>query len=285
MRSMQLKYLNYHLHSPLDKNKRNEWKIFYENSIHPEDDVKNVLINQTNRICPGFKYLMDFEWEVEKGHANEGKGDLIFGSDYGIYLIIETKFLHPGSGKTAQVSRHNAKHKVKEQAKRYRELATEIFKGLGVEFKVIGATFTNEDDQIYFLDDDDKKIAELVAKEFRNPIFVFMDWMFSLCIVSLCLFGMFGLFYLFSVFLYKIILDAFGKSHRYYISYVLGIPYIIILFTFPLGLLIITLKGSVWLIKIQPNDFLRCGFSVIIAFFLTKVLHKMLEFIIVDLLY
>ncbi|RHZ65296.1 hypothetical protein Glove_318g66 [Diversispora epigaea] len=189
----------------IDKTKRMEWKNFYENSIHSEDALKNDLINQIDRICPGFKYLIDFEWEVEKGYSNKGKGDLIFGSDYGVYLIIETKFLHPGSGRNARVHKHDARHKVREQAKRYREYATERF---GIEAKVIGATFTNEDDKIYFIDDDDQKTAKLVANGFRNPILDFMDFMVSLFIVfiSLYLFEKFALFYLACVFFYMILL-------------------------------------------------------------------------------
>ncbi|RHZ45600.1 hypothetical protein Glove_668g23 [Diversispora epigaea] len=112
--------------------------------------LKDYLIDRIDGICPGFKYLIDFDWEVEKGYSNKGKGDLIFGSDDGVYLIIETKFLHPGSGRNARVHRHDNKRKAKEQAKKYREHATFRF---GVEAKVIGATFTNEDYQIHFLDD------------------------------------------------------------------------------------------------------------------------------------
>ncbi|CAG8559918.1 10961_t:CDS:2 [Acaulospora colombiana] len=65
--------------------KRKEWKNFYEHSNpkHPEDIVKNVLIEQIDIICPGFKYLIDFDWEAERGYSDKGKGDLIFGSDYG----------------------------------------------------------------------------------------------------------------------------------------------------------------------------------------------------------
>ncbi|CAG8505776.1 6156_t:CDS:2 [Acaulospora morrowiae] len=139
--------------------KREEWKNFYKysNPKHPEDEVKNVLIDRIDVICPGFEYLVDFDWEVERGYSNKGKGDLIFGSDCGVYLIVETKSLHPGSGRTAQVSRHNSRHKVKEQANRYREIAIRRF---GINAKVIGATFTNEDYQIHFLDDYDEQIAK-----------------------------------------------------------------------------------------------------------------------------
>ncbi|CAJ0746877.1 23241_t:CDS:1, partial [Entrophospora sp. SA101] len=146
----------------IDKEKRRDWKGFYARSTHPEHEIKNYLIDNIHKICPGFKYLVDFEWEIEEGHPNKGKGDLIFGSDYKTYLTIETKSLHTGSGKTAQVSRHNARRRVKEQAERYNEFATKRF---GVEVvDVIGATFTNEDYRIHFLDDNDKRIARSVAK-------------------------------------------------------------------------------------------------------------------------
>ncbi|CAH1763284.1 13897_t:CDS:2 [Entrophospora sp. SA101] len=153
----------------IDKEKRRDWKGFYARSTHPEHEIKNYLIDNIHKICPGFKYLVDFEWEIEEGHPNKGKGDLIFGSDYKTYLTIETKSLHTGSGKTAQVSRHNARRRVKEQAERYNEFATKRF---GVEVvDVIGATFTNEDYRIHFLDDNDKRIARSVAKElFPLPV-------------------------------------------------------------------------------------------------------------------
>ncbi|CAG8436677.1 9013_t:CDS:2 [Diversispora eburnea] len=130
----------------IDEDRRKEWKIVYENSMHPvnvfskhlEDELKNELIDRIDRICPVFKYLIDFEWEVKK------------------------------SGRNARVNRHDDKHKVKEQAKRYKKYATERF---GIEVKVIGATYTNEDYRIYFLDNDDKKIAELVANGKKDSIF------------------------------------------------------------------------------------------------------------------
>ncbi|CAG8509357.1 11949_t:CDS:2 [Ambispora gerdemannii] len=147
-----------HYLQTIDQGKRRHWKEFYACSRHQEDELKNYLINRIHRICPGFKYLIDFEWEVK---SKRGKGDLIFGSDYGVYLIIETKFLNTESGKTAQVSRHDARLKVKEQAERYKEIATERFYAEAV--KIIGATFTNEDNKIHFLDGDEK-IARFVSE-------------------------------------------------------------------------------------------------------------------------
>src|SRR5947207_871331 len=95
----------------IDKSKRKEWKEIYASLRHPEDDVKNSIINNLHRICPGFKYLVDFEWKV----SNRAKENLIFGSDFGVYLIIETRSFHTGSGRsrTAQVFRSNAKRRVK----------------------------------------------------------------------------------------------------------------------------------------------------------------------------
>src|SRR5581483_4771099 len=145
----------------IDKRKRKVWNEFYASSDHPEDVVKDHLINKIHKIYPGFKYLIDFKWEDE-GYTDKGRGNLIFGSDYGIHLIIETMALHTGNEGAAQ-------DKVKIQATRYREYAAKNF---GSESKVIGATciFTNIDFQIHFLEDNEN-IAKLDARGERFNLF------------------------------------------------------------------------------------------------------------------
>src|SRR5436190_1500489 len=78
---------------------------FLENNDYRNNDInrllkKNYLIKNINEIVPGFKYFVDFQWEFNEfnegnnvAYDNNRIGDLIFGSDYGIYLVIETCWL------------------------------------------------------------------------------------------------------------------------------------------------------------------------------------------------
>jgi hypothetical protein len=141
----------------LDKEKRREWDQ-KRNIYHPEERMKNDLINNIDKIFPGFNYLVDFEWCVNEDYSHYGVGDLVFGSDYGVYIVIETKWLNTNAGKTAQVSRNIARNKVKYQATTYKQFAQEKF-----ALKVIGASVTNDsENSIQFVDDQDKRIALII---------------------------------------------------------------------------------------------------------------------------
>ncbi|GBC01924.1 hypothetical protein RclHR1_04390009 [Rhizophagus clarus] len=112
----------------LDEEKRREW---YQNrNMHDREEcMKNDLINNIDQILHGFNYLIDY-----------GVGDLIFGSDYGVYIVIETKWLNINTGKNEQVSRHNSRNMVEHQVKKYKRHAQEKYNTV----KVIGASFTND---------------------------------------------------------------------------------------------------------------------------------------------
>ncbi|CAB4398871.1 unnamed protein product [Rhizophagus irregularis] len=140
-----------------DREKRREWDQ-NKNIYHPEEKMKNYLINNIDKIFPGFNYLVDFEWCVNEDYLHYGIGDLIFGSDYGVYIVIETKWLNTNTGKTAQVSRNIARNKVKYQSITYKKYAQEKF-----ALKVIGASFTNdEENAIQFVDNQDERIASII---------------------------------------------------------------------------------------------------------------------------
>src|SRR6185437_10911339 len=101
----------------------------------------------------------------DNGFSNRQKGELIFGSDYGIYLIIETKYLNLGTDETAQVFTQNDQLiSVREQARKYKEIAAKRFCAEAV--KIIGATFTNEDNRIHFLDGDEEIAKEPLKASF-----------------------------------------------------------------------------------------------------------------------
>jgi hypothetical protein len=44
--------------------------------------------------------LIEWEWEVFDNQAHLGKGDLVFKNKDGAYLIVETKWINFGSGKS-----------------------------------------------------------------------------------------------------------------------------------------------------------------------------------------
>ncbi|CAB4411671.1 unnamed protein product [Rhizophagus irregularis] len=141
----------------IDREKRREWDQ-NKNIYHPEEKMKNYLINNIDKIFPGFNYLVDFEWFVNEDYLHYGAGDLIFGSDYGVYIVIETKWLNTNTGKTAQVSRNIARNKVKYQSITYKKYAQEKF-----TLKVIGASVTNdEENAIHFVDNQDERIASII---------------------------------------------------------------------------------------------------------------------------
>jgi len=141
----------------LDKEKRRSWVQNY-NGSHSEERMKNDLINNIDKILPGFNYLVDFEWDVNENYHHYGVGDLIFGSKYGVYISIETKWLNTNSGKSARASRNYARNEVKTQAERYRRLAQDKFM-----VKVIGASYTNDaENTIQFVNDQDAEIAEII---------------------------------------------------------------------------------------------------------------------------
>ena len=146
----------------LDTKGRNEWFQNYDLD-HTEDKWKNHLIHNINEVVPGFKYLVDFQWEFENN-----VGDLIFGSDYGIYLVIESSWLNMNTGPRAERSRIEAGINVKDRARRFKQLA--IAKYGNDAIKIIGASYTNdtENGNIQFVDNQDKKIASIVKDAYNN---------------------------------------------------------------------------------------------------------------------
>src|ERR1051325_2766965 len=121
-------------------------------------DIQNI-----NEIVPGFKYLIDFQWEFDNN-----TGDLIFGSDYGIYLVIESKWLNVNTGTRAERSRNDARTNVKDRARRFNQLA--IAKYGNDAIKVIGASYTNdtENEKLQFVDNQDEEIANIIKDAYNK---------------------------------------------------------------------------------------------------------------------
>jgi hypothetical protein len=143
-----------------------EWKENYD-MHHTEDVWKCGIINNHN-ILPGFKYLVDFKWGYNDDNDNicnvcgKGVGDLVFGSDYGIYLVLETKWLNFKHGEIARRDKKDGIKIVRKRAQKYKELAKKRFS----DCKVIGISYTNDKKQgeLDFVDTTDDKIFNAIKK-------------------------------------------------------------------------------------------------------------------------
>lgn len=87
-----------------------------------------------------YPLVTDYEYDVEPGKTNSGRGDLILTDGENNYLIVEVKFLSENSGKTARTRRKTQKNKVYEQALNYKEKFQKKFP----KAKVDCITLTNE---------------------------------------------------------------------------------------------------------------------------------------------
>ncbi|KKM62655.1 hypothetical protein LCGC14_1519480 [marine sediment metagenome] len=63
-----------------------------------------------------FKFVYDYEWEVEPGRSDKGKGDLIFTDGHSNYLIVECKKKKP--------------QEVKQQTLKFMKLCKNIIKNV-----------------------------------------------------------------------------------------------------------------------------------------------------------
>ncbi|GES95752.1 hypothetical protein GLOIN_2v1510133 [Rhizophagus clarus] len=65
----------------------------------------------------------------------------IFGSDYGVYLIFETKWLLMNCGQLAKRLRNDARINVKERARRLKEFTITKYRN-----GIVGASYTNDNE-------------------------------------------------------------------------------------------------------------------------------------------
>ena len=81
------------------------------------------LENQNEfEIFRDYPFVTDYEYDLEPGMTNLGKGDLILTKGKNSYLIVEAKYLCNENGKTARRKRSSKRKKVNEQAERYLRL-------------------------------------------------------------------------------------------------------------------------------------------------------------------
>ncbi|CAG8667943.1 19150_t:CDS:2 [Rhizophagus irregularis] len=154
----------------IDKEKRNEWTQNHDINNSAEG-LKSLLINSPITTIPGFNYLIDIHWDNE-----DRKNSLIFGSDYGIYLTVETQWLNMNHGQRAKRLRDDARIDVKERARRLKEFA--IAKYGNVAIKIIGASYTNdnENEKLQFVDNQDKEIARIIGHLYHGGKNVHLDF-------------------------------------------------------------------------------------------------------------
>ncbi|CAG8663921.1 14322_t:CDS:2 [Funneliformis mosseae] len=128
---------------------KNDLKNFNETRRGEYDEYfprDNRLINKIGEIQPGFNYLIDFD------HV---KGcELIFGSDYGIYISITTQ--------SNTSFRNNVRYSEMQEAHQRKQFAEKKY--LNSAIRVLKATYTRNR-PLEFEDEQDEKIARLIGKD------------------------------------------------------------------------------------------------------------------------
>ena len=115
-------------------------KSLTDKMVNSELSLQQQLIREVDKRLP-YTNLFAQEWEVLRGCSHLGKGDLVFKRPgFQEYLVVEVKYLRPGSGRAARNKRNAARRKVVEQALRYGA----AFKRRHPDADVEIATYTNE---------------------------------------------------------------------------------------------------------------------------------------------
>lgn len=105
--------------------------------------LKQKLIRCSAWLIPEYQYVIEDEWEVDAGRADQGCGDLVFTDGLGNFAVVEVKWIDVmSSGSTATNKRTKKRKAVKEQAISYAEIYKE--KNLSAVNQVEAYTYTNE---------------------------------------------------------------------------------------------------------------------------------------------
>lgn len=92
----------------------------WDNEPGSEFNLVRKLVMQGHPLLEPFPYLVDYEWEVEGGFSDEGRGDLVFSDGQGNYATVEVKVVQGGrrggSGSTTRNARRKKRRKVEAQA-------------------------------------------------------------------------------------------------------------------------------------------------------------------------
>ncbi|MFG6107683.1 hypothetical protein U2F10_36010 [Leptothoe sp. EHU-05/26/07-4] len=112
-----------------------------------EQALKRRFVLDSKTLLPDYPFVIDDEWEVEPGRANEGRGDLVFTDGNGCFAVVEVKYIdltgdnRLGTGKTRRKSNQGKRKTVKDQAKKY---AAHLLEKLDATALVEAYFFTNE---------------------------------------------------------------------------------------------------------------------------------------------
>lgn len=108
---------------------------------NPEFRLLRALVLEGQPLLADVPYVFDYEWEVESGHSNLGRGDLVLTNGAGTFAVVEVKFIDDREGSTARTKRTKSRSKVQSQARQY---ARALAESLGGHAVVRAYAYTNE---------------------------------------------------------------------------------------------------------------------------------------------
>ncbi|CAG8636745.1 9866_t:CDS:1 [Paraglomus brasilianum] len=117
------------------------------------------LVKHREVRLPGFRWLYECEWEQTVGHTDSG-GRLIMGSDSGVFVIIEVKYLAFGTESDTYLrkTKRQMRTRMIQSVGRFRESHGSLITA------VIGATYTNYDKYPIFYTKEDHQIFSSVGE-------------------------------------------------------------------------------------------------------------------------
>jgi hypothetical protein len=109
--------------------------------------LKRKLILDSDQLLPEYQYVIEDEWEVESGRADQGCGDLVFTDGSGHFAVVEVKWIDLKSSDTASNKRTKKRKAVKEQAIIYAEIYEQKLSSINPSTvkKIEAYVYTNED--------------------------------------------------------------------------------------------------------------------------------------------
>jgi hypothetical protein len=139
--------------------KRNIWSS--EGELQRQQLLRNL-----RKYLPGFEYLLEYSWKLYDDD-NCHEGDFIFASDYGIFIVVEVKWLNLRNEHNLRKSENVSRNDVRTQVSKYKNIALENFSGKYIA--VLGATFTNNLDEITLEFIDNDEIIVQYLNEIHGP--------------------------------------------------------------------------------------------------------------------
>ena len=127
--------------------------------LSSESYLQNFIIR--NPLKP-FTKLCAIEWYPVPESSHYGKGDLVFKHpSRHQYLVVETKYLNHGTGRTARRNRWRNRRKVKKKAERYGRLwsmnhpgakvqSAILVKEPGIVYPTLRMIWKNDDNQDWY---------------------------------------------------------------------------------------------------------------------------------------